>query len=146
MNLKSRIKKLEQSEGLDKDLCRCLDALSLVGTPFQEFFYRCEREINIKTWKNWQTFQPITEETNFFAMGLKRDDDGVLSAKPKHYFLNEACELMEAYAGESIVRKFVQTREEFEHWQKKHVLSGHISYEEYLTGQDFNVDYSGENQ
>lgn len=88
MNLKSRIKKLEQSAGLDKDLCKCPDALALAATPYFNTCYKCGKTIDVKTWKHWQMIEP-TLETNCFAFGLRRDDNEELEGKTNDYFQME---------------------------------------------------------
>lgn len=88
MNIKSRLRKLESSSNLDKDLCRCPDALCLAGTPYWKTCYQCGRVIELNTWKSW-VMVDSTIETCFYAFGLRRDDRQALADKPIDYFREE---------------------------------------------------------
>ncbi len=123
----------------DSDICACPNALRVMGTIFDiaEICYRCGKTIDVSTWHDWRSAHPTTPETNFFAFALKRDDAGELADKPNHYFLTEICDLWEALTSKPVTRKFVKTREEFAEWQNRHVVSRHISYEEFLEQRGF---------
>ena len=89
MNIQSRLKKMESSLKVTDDLCRCPDALSLVATPYGKVCYKCERVIDIYTWKHWQTIDPHDAQTIFYAFGMKRDDKHELTGKSFDYFRDE---------------------------------------------------------
>lgn len=74
MNIKSRLKRIEDQTKIMDDLCRCPDALALIGTPYAETCYKCAKTIDVKTWKSWQLIRPTTE-TPGIAFALKRDDN-----------------------------------------------------------------------
>ncbi len=93
MNIQSRLKKMESSLKVTGDLCRCPDALALMATPYGKVCYKCERLIDIQTWKHWQTFGP-TNETNYFAFGLKRDDAQELTDKENDYYQPEVIKIL----------------------------------------------------
>jgi hypothetical protein len=96
MSIETRLKKVESSLKVTGDLCRCPDALALMATPYGKVCYKCEKPIDISTWKHWQTCNP-TEETNFFAFGLKRDDKQQLTEKENDYYQSEVIEILRVW-------------------------------------------------
>ncbi len=93
MNILNRLTKIESSLKVADDLCRCSDALALAATPYFRTCYKCEKPIDIATWQGWQTFNP-TKETNYFAFGLKRDDEQKLADKENDYFSDEVMKIL----------------------------------------------------
>ncbi len=94
MNIQTRLTKMESSLKVTDDLCRCPDAMALAATPYFRDCYKCEKRIDVTTWLHWQTFNP-TEEANFFAFGLKRDDEKKLADKENDYFSDEVTEILQ---------------------------------------------------
>ena len=88
MNIRNRLKKMEAEIIPDSNICVCPDALSLIATPYHRVCYLCYKPIELSAWANWQTIHP-TEETNFFAFGMRRDDKNELADKPFDYFKPE---------------------------------------------------------
>ncbi len=89
MNIQTRLKKMETSLKVNDDLCRCPDALALAATPYARVCYKCERDIDIQTWKHWRMIHPHDAQTNFYAFGMKRDDAQELTNKSFDYFRGE---------------------------------------------------------
>jgi hypothetical protein len=87
MGLENRIQKLESARGASEGVCRCPDAVCLVGTDFHKICFKCGEVIKLETWRSWRTFHPESEETNFFAFGLRRDDENRLVGKPNGFFI-----------------------------------------------------------
>jgi hypothetical protein len=87
MGLESRIQKLESAQPPSEGVCRCPDAICLVGTPYKKICFKCGEVIDLFTWGSWRTFHPESEETNFFAFCLRRDDENRLAGKPNGFFI-----------------------------------------------------------
>jgi hypothetical protein len=64
-----------------------------MATPYAKLCYKCEKPIDISTWKHWQMCNP-TEETNYFAFGLKRDDGQELADKENDYYQPEVIKIL----------------------------------------------------
>ena len=98
MNIKSRLKRLQsQIIKEDSNLCACPDALALAATPFFNLCYKCGREIDMQTWEHWQMVD-VTESTNYFAFGMRRDDKGELADKSNDYFEPEVITALNQWA------------------------------------------------
>jgi hypothetical protein len=93
MDIRTRLKKMESSLKVADDLCRCPDALALAATPYFRTCYRCEKTIDITTWKHWQMCNP-DENNNFFAFGLKRDDGQELTDRENDYYQPEVIKIL----------------------------------------------------
>ncbi len=97
MNIQNRLKKMEnQITKEDSDLCVCPDALALKATPFADVCYKCAKRIDLMTWEHWQLIH-ATENTNYFAFGLRRDDNHKLDDLPNDYFEPQIMEVLEAW-------------------------------------------------
>lgn len=76
MGLDERLKRLESAAGVDDardSICKCPDALMLIGTPDAKTCGECGKAIDICTWKSWHVIVPDAE-ADYFAFGLRRDD------------------------------------------------------------------------
>ncbi len=96
MQLKNRLKKIETSLRVTDDLCRCPDTLALANTPFFRHCYKCEKAIDVTTWQSWCLVH-ASPDTNYFAFGLRRDDNNELRGKPNDYFKPQVFEVLEAW-------------------------------------------------
>jgi hypothetical protein len=130
----------------DSDLCVCPDALSLVATLFADLCYKCAKRIDLSTWQHWQNIRPYNADTNWFAFGLRRDDRQELRGKHSSHFNRELSDilylrrLLDAEDGEEIEYFLISdvwamSREDFEEFQNRHVMSKHMTYHEYLSGK-----------
>ncbi len=145
MNIKNRLKKLQKTIRVDDDLCRCPDALALIGTPFDKLCHKCAKEIDISTWKHWQNIHPYNRETNWFAFGLRRDDKDELKDFHSSYFSREMSDILfvwkclsvseaedEDIKYELFLELPAMLKDEFYEHQNRHIIGNHLSYEEYL--------------
>jgi hypothetical protein len=148
MNIKSRIKKMEsQIISDDPNICVCPDALALNvrGTDFFRTCYKCARTINIDTWKHWKTIGPYNSETNWFFLGLRRDDKEEFKDVHDSYFSRELSDIYYIWQCLSVpetdaknieYKEFLEfpamARDEFDEYQTSHVISRHFTYEQHL--------------
>ncbi len=148
MNIKSRIKKMESQIISDNpNVCVCPDALALNvrGTDFFRTCYRCAKRIDIDTWKHWKSIGPYNAETNWFFLGLRRDDKEEFKDVHDSYFSRELSDIYYLWQCLSVpetemknieYKEFLEfpamSADEFYEYQNKHVISRHSTYEEYL--------------
>jgi hypothetical protein len=110
MNIKSRLKKLEQQIiGNNSEFCGCLKETVFKIVPFGESEKRDETTYCETCCKPMASLNA----TFSFYKNIEVND-----IEPKTKF----------------------SREEFEEWQNKHIVSEHISYEQYLVGNEKNAD------
>lgn len=72
MNLKLRLKKLEVNLP-DPNGCKCLDSTVYIATEYANKCYKCERPVDLFSWKSWDMILP-TAENNVYAFGMQRND------------------------------------------------------------------------
>ncbi len=148
MNIQKRLKMMENKLIPDEiNVCVCPDALALNvrGTHFFRVCYKCAKTINIDTWKHWKTIGPYNAETNWFFLGLRRDDAQEFEGFPDSYFSRELSDIYylwrclsapETDAKNIEYKEFLEfpamSADEFYEYQNKYVVSRHSTYEEHL--------------
>jgi hypothetical protein len=129
------------------NVCVCPDALALNvrGTHFFRVCYKCAKTINIDTWRHWKTIGPYNSETNWFFLGLRRDDKQEFTDFHDSYFSRELSDIYYLWkclcVPETEMKNIeykvftefpAMARDEFYEYQKEHVVSRHFTYEEHL--------------
>ncbi len=148
MNIKSRIKKMESQIIPDgNNVCVCPDALAICirGAPFFEVCCKCAKPIDTGTWKHWKVIGPYNAETNWFFLGLRRDDKQEFTDFHDSYFSRELSDIyylwkclcvpeteMKNIEYKEFLESPAMSADEFYEHQNKYVVSRHSSYEEHL--------------
>jgi hypothetical protein len=148
MNIQKRIDNLENKLIPDgNNVCVCPDALALAvrGTTFFNVCYKCAKPIDTGTWKHWKTIGPYNAETNWFFLGLRRDDKQEFTDFHDSYFSRELSDIYYLWRCLAVPETDMKNieykvfsefpamaRDEFYEYQDKHVVSRHSNYEEHL--------------
>jgi hypothetical protein len=148
MNIQKRIDNLENKLIPDEiNVCVCPDALAINirGAPFFEVCSKCAKTINIDTWEHWKTISPYNAETNWFFLGLRRDDEEEFKDFHDSYFSRELSDIYYLWrclcVPETEMKNIkykvfsefpAMSADEFYEYQNEHVKSRHSTYEEHL--------------
>jgi hypothetical protein len=148
MNIQKRIDNLENKLIPDEiNVCVCPDALAICirGAPFFEVCSKCAKKIDTGTWKHWKTIGPYNSETNWFFLGLRRDDKQEFTDFHDSYFSRELSDIYYLWQCLSVPETDMKNieykvfsefpamaRDEFYEYQNEHVKSRHSTYEEHL--------------
>jgi hypothetical protein len=148
MNIQRRLKAMENKLIPDEiNVCVCPDALALNvrGTHFFKVCYKCAKTINIDTWQHWKVIGPYNAETNWFFLGLRRDDKQEFTDFHDSYFSRELSDIyylwrclavpetdMKNIEYKVFSESPAMSADEFYEYQNKYVVSRHSTYEQYL--------------
>ena len=148
MNIQKRLDSLESKTVThDSNICVCPDALALAvrGTTFFNVCYKCAKTIDTGTWKHWKTISPYNAQTNWFFLGLRRDDKEEFKDFHDSYFSRELSDIYYLWQCLSVPETDAKNieykvfsefpamaRDEFYEYQNEHVISRHFTYEEHL--------------